>query len=300
MIEISPFKDGLQYAFDSTSLKYIETCHRKYWYKMVQGWSKKHNSVHLLFGGWYATALEHYYKHRALGDTSNAALCKVVREALEATWDPETGPWISDHNTKTRENLIRTIVWYVDQFENEKIEVVRLADGRPAVEHSFTLPVDDGILFAGHIDRLVNYADDLYVMDQKTTGSTLTPYYWDQFTPDTQVSMYTFAGKAIYNLPVRGMIIDAAQIAVGFSRFDRGFAFRSEGQLNEWYDSTMAHIRAIHESTARNFFPMNTTSCGNYGGCEFRGICSKSPEVRERFLEGDFTKGEPWNPLKSR
>lgn len=301
MTELSSFKDGKQFAWDSTSLKLVETCHYKYYLKMGEGWSNRRKSVHLLFGGWFADAREHYYKYRALGATSNEALCKVVREALIATWDDEKGvPWVSDHNTKTRENLIRTIVWYVDQFENDKIEVIKLADGKPAVELSFALPVDNGIIFCGHLDSLVNYSDDLYVMDQKTTQSTISSYWFDQFTPDTQMSMYTFAGKMIYKMPVKGVIIDGAQIAVGFTRFERGFAFRSEGQLNEWYDGAMAHIEAIHRSTKNNFFPMNTTSCGMFGGCEFRSICSRSPEVRERFLEGDFERTERWNPLKTR
>lgn len=302
-MEHSAFSNGVQVAWDSTSLKLAETCLRKYQYKMIEGWQPRRKSVHLLFGGWYATALEHYYKHRALGLNSNDALIFVVREALEATWIREenyNGPWISDHPTKTRENLIRTIVWYVDQFENEKVEVVRLNDGSPAVEYSFRLSVDDGVMFSGHIDRLVTFSDQYYVMDQKTTASTLGSYYFDQFNPDTQFSLYTFAGQMIYHLPVTGVIIDAAQVAVGFTRFERGFTFRTKAQLDEWYGNALWHIRLAQQATEKKEFPMNDTSCNNYGGCEFRGICSRSPEVRKNFLLGDFTQEEVWNPLRSR
>lgn len=329
------FKDGLQFAWDSTSIKLAETCHYKYYLKMIEGWQPRRKSVHLLFGGWYATALEHYYKYRAGGNTSNRALCQVVLEALVATWiipkcdvchgrgsietanidwigkdcdkcsgtgklKDQGAPWVSDHPTKTRENLIRTIIWYVDQFENEAIEVVRLSDGRPAVEYSFALPVDNDIVFCGHIDRLVTYAGSYYISDQKTTGGTIGSYYFEGFTPDTQVSMYVFAGKMIYDLPVSGMIIDAAQIAVGFTRFERGYAFRSEGQLTEWYHNTLGHIAEIQEATRKGVFKQRDTSCGLYGGCEFRNICSRSPEVRGKFLEGDFERGPIWDPLKSR
>src|SRR5438128_2303264 len=196
---MGPFKNGVQYAFDATTLKLVEACHYKYKLRILEGWVPKRKSVHLLFGGWYATALEHYYKWRAEGLSSNEALSKTVREALINTWEYElneegnpisgTGrPWTSDHATKTRENLIRTIVWYVDEFENESIEVVKLTDGKPAVEHTFALPVDNNVVLCGHIDRLVNYSGDKYVMDQKTTQNTITPYFFDQFTPDTQMS----------------------------------------------------------------------------------------------------------------
>jgi len=302
---------GIQFAFDSTSLKLFQECPRKYQYKMLEGWTRREKSVHLLFGGWYATALEHYYKHTALGLSSDEALLAVVTEALVSTWVydtaedgkfiPGTGaPWLSDHNTKTRENLIRTIVWYVDQFKDEAIEVIKTSEGKPAVEYSFSLPVDNGIVLSGHIDRLVTYSGHPYVMDQKTTGTTITPYYFDQFNPDMQMSLYTFAGRMIYNMPVQGVIIDAAQIAVGFTRFARGFTFRSSQMLDEWYDETMALTQSIRSATFNMNFPRNSTACGNYGGCEFRAICSRSPEVRKQFLKGDFIQGKLWDPLEVR
>jgi hypothetical protein len=340
----SPFKDGVQYAFDATTLKLIEACEYKYFLRTFGRWTRKDKSVHLRFGGLYATALEHYYKLVANGATSNEALVAVVWEALEATWDyschtckgtgqvetdkeearkalgflggtidwattdcstcegsgkdPNGGaPVPFDDPAKTRENLIRTIVWYVDQFENEEIKVMILANGKPALEYSFALPVENGVVFTGHIDRLVMYSDAPYVMDQKTTAQTIGPYYWNQFSPDTQMSMYTFAGKIIYDLPVKGVIIDAAEIKVGFSRFSRGFTFRSQGQLNEWYDDSMAHIENIQRATRKGHFPKRTTSCYL---CEFREVCDQDPSVRNNVLRGDFIQGEQWNPLKPR
>lgn len=302
---------GLQMAWDSTSLKLAETCLRKYQYKMIEGWQPRGLSVHLKFGLHYATALEHFYKHIALGATRDEALELVIHEALIETWDherdeagnrlPDTGQrWQSDHATKTRENLIRTLVWYVDQFDDNTIEVVKLSDGKPAVEYSFALPVDDGLIFSGHLDRVVTFSGDAYVMDQKTTGSTITSNYFKGFNPDTQMSMYSFAGRMVYNIAIRGVIIDAASIMVGFTRFERGFTFRTEDQLNEWYDDALATVESAHRATRENHFPLRTVSCGMYGGCEFREICSRSPAVRKNFLAGDFVKAERWDPLKSR
>lgn len=313
--------NGLQYVWDSTSIKLAETCSRKYYYQMIEGWQPKDLSVHLRFGQHYATALEHYYKHRAFGHSSADALDLVLQEALEATWDeprcscdgyqhecPDcggdgklpAGPWDSGHNLKTRETLIRTIVWYVDQFEDEQIEVIKLGDGSPAVEHSFTLEADDGVIFSGHLDRLVTYGSHPYVMDQKTTGGNTSAYYFKQFDTDTQMSMYTFAGKAIFGIPVKGVIIDAVQVAVGFSRYERGFTFRTDAQLSEWYEDTMDTITRLRHQTMEQYFPMNRASCGNYGGCPFREVCSRDPSVRENFLKADFVRGPTWDPLTRR
>lgn len=313
---VSPFKDGIQYAFDATTLGIAETCLRKYKFTIIDRWRPKYKSVHLLFGGHFATALEHYYKHIAEGMESNEALIEVVWEALRNTWeykldaegnkvlnangDPIGAPWMPADANKTREALIRSIVWYVDQFEDDPIKVVTLANGKPAVEYSFKLPVDDGIVLCGHIDRLVDYAGDYYCMDQKTTSSTITERFFEQFKPNMQMSLYSFAGKAIYNLPVKGVIIDGAQIAVGFTRFQRGFTFRSSADLDEWYQDTMALIGTIQKAARENIFPGNSASCGNYGGCEFRKVCQQSPDVRGNFLRGDYVQEEQWNPLIER
>lgn len=319
---------GVQVVWDSTSIGLAKTCLKKYQYKLIEGWSNPNLSVHLRFGQHYASALEHYYKHVALGMSEEDAVIEVVREALEDTWDNRlfegevsedegtpglastrsalrpvlnTGaPWNSMHNIKTRETLVRSIVWYLDHFKDDPAPVHILADGKPAVEYSFAIPVDNGITFTGHLDRLVDYAGHPYVMDQKTSGSTIGPSFFDQFNPNVQMSMYTFAGQVALGVPVKGVIIDAAQIAVGFTRFERNFTMRTEDQLEEWYANAMYTIAEAQRATRENFFPMNEASCGNYGGCEFRHICSKSPRVREQFLSSNFVKNDPWDPSARR
>lgn len=311
ILEPKAFESGVQFGWDSTSIKLVEECMRKYKYKMIDGWTSPELSVHLIFGAHYATALEHFHKHRAQGVDFEEAVHLVVLEALVATWNydkdeegnaiPGTGSaWHSLHNFKTRENLIRTIIWYLEQFSDDSMTTLILSDGKAGVEYSFALPVDDDIILSGHLDRMVEYAGHPYVQDQKTTGSTITPRYFEGYNPDTQMSMYTFAGKAIFGIPVKGVVIDAAQIAVGFTRFERGFTFRTDGQLNEWYDTTMWRIEEARRMTRENFFPMNAQACNNYGGCPFRQVCSRSPEVRDQFLKAQFVQGERWDPLRSR
>lgn len=295
---------GAQFVWDATSLSLADTCLRKYEYRMIDGWGSRHLSVHLRFGQHYATALEHFYKHLALGDDWDTALRKVVHEALIDTWDGRSDespgqPWDSLDANKTRETLIRSIVWYTEQFHDDAATIVMI-DGKPAVEHSFLLPVDNDILFSGHLDRLVEYSGNVMVMDQKTTKSTITSNYFDQFHPNHQMSMYTFAGKAVLTSDVKGVIIDAVQVAVGFSRYERGMTFRTDTQLNEWYDDTMNLIERARNAAHEKRFPMNPTSCNNYGGCEFRSVCARSPEVRAQFLKGSFDQGVAWDPSARR
>lgn len=294
---------GLQYAWDSTSLSSFVTCPRKYYYSMLQGWTAETKSVHLIFGGHYASALEHYHKHRAAGVSYEDALRKVVREALENTWDRERNvpqDWM--HASKTRDTLIRSIVWYLEHFKNDPMKTVILSDGRAAVEYSFSIDLSSEYTYCGHIDRLVTYGEDndIYVQDQKTTSSQITPRFFEGYSPDYQMTGYTWAGQLIFNMPVKGVVIDAAYIAVGFTAFGRQPIGRSERQLEEFRNEVLHHIENAKRCHETGYYPMNRTACGNYGGCEFRRVCSAVPGVRDNLLAGNFRKRDRWDPLARR
>ena len=303
----SNFLNGtlVQYAFDSTSLGWLKECPRKYYYSAIVGWRPKGEAVNLKFGGLYHEGLELYDRQRARGVDHDNAILDAIHHLLKETWS-DGKPWQSAHNTKTRETLIRSVVWYLDQFgQDDPAKTVVFPDGKPAVELSFQLNLDWGpstgqpYVLCGHLDRVVEYSSGTYVMDRKTTSTTLAPSFFDQFDPDNQMSLYTLASKVIYSTPVKGVIIDAAQVAVGFTRFSRGFTYRTETQIEEW----LVDLRYWFEQQARysekNYWPMNDKSCHKYGGCHFRKVCSKSPEVRDIFLKSDF-EISPWNPLEPR
>lgn len=306
----SPFLPGtkVQFAWDSTSLGWLKTCPRYYEYSMIEGYRlRSMSSVHLRFGQEYHFGLEYYDKQRAFNIDHETAMEDTVLMALRRTWD-DGKPWDSGHHVKTRETLIRSLIWYLDHFgKDDPAETVLLANGKPAVELSFKLELDFGpsvgiaqpYVLCGHLDRVVTYGGGTYVMDRKTSSTTLSSYYFDQYTPDNQMSLYSLAAKIIYATPVKGVIIDAAQIAVGFTRFSRGFAYRTDAQLEEWLVNSQHWFALATEFATQNFWPMNDKSCHQYGGCPFRGVCSKSPDVRQRFLESDFVRNE-WNPLVPR
>lgn len=310
--ETSFLPDGRQWAWDATSIKTAEECPRKYYYARLEGWQSPFRSVHLWFGSIYASSHELFHKLEAEGMDRTDAIREVVHQALITSWDhdldedgariPGTGsPAEFDHASKNRFTLIRSLVWYFDQFKDDHYTTYLTADGAPGVEHSFRLEVDNDLLFCGHIDRLcLDPQGELFVHDQKTTGTTISPHYFNQFKPDSQFSMYTFAAKMIYAAPVKGVIIDAAQIAVGFTRYGRAPTFRTDDELDEWYQETMHLIDRIHTYHSNDFYPRNPASCNNYGGCPFREVCSRTPSVRDNFLRASFVKGERWDPIKPR
>lgn len=308
----SPFlENGIQWAWSATTLDAWKKCPQYYKYTVIDGLRSNNDSVHLKFGGHYASAIEQFYKLVTAGEDREAALVTVIHDTLKATWeyiplegsDPVnpaiTGrPWISNH-AKNRDTLIRSIIWYVDHWEHDNAAIVMLSNGRPALELSAQVEIDTDLTFVAHLDRVVEYSGDIYVMDQKTTGSTVGTYYFDQWSPNNQMSLYSILGKVAFDVPVKGVMIDAAQIAVGFTRFERGFAPRTQGQLDEWLAEAVGWVRDAQRATLEERFPHNDTSCMNYGGCAFRNICNKDPSVRKQFLKTDFHIGT-YNPLEIR
>ena len=289
----------LQIAWDSTSLGLLKTCPRKYFLTMIENWHQKNQSLHLDFGIFYHKALEEYDKARAAGLSYDSGVELSVRRALEISRG-----FIGD-NYKNRQTLIRAIVWYLEHFREDTAQTIILANGKPAVELSFKMelplssPDGSPYLACGHLDRAVEWQDQVYIMDRKTTKGQVGSFYFDKYSPNNQMSMYSLAGKVVLGREAAGIIIDAVQLAVGFARFARGIVNRTKGQLDEWLDDTLLWIKMAERFADDGYWPMNDQSCDMYGGCAFRQVCSKDASVRKNFLEADFVK-RVWDPLVSR
>jgi hypothetical protein len=306
------FQQGVQWAWDSTSIKAALKCPRYYQYKIMEGWESPGTSVHLWFGGILATVLEHFHKRIAEGVSYEEAQREAALETLVLSWDHEldaegnriegTGAaHTTDINTKTRETLFRSVIWYLFNYENDYYKTFVTQEGKSAVEHSFQLPVDNGITLCGHIDRLcVDPEDNIFVHDQKTTASTIGPYWFEGFKPDAQFSLYTLAGKMLYKAPVKGVMVDGIQVVVGFTRFARAPIMHTDDELEEFYEETMHLIETTNTQVRNGYLPRRTTSCSNYGGCEFRRVCSRPRSVRPNFLAGDFHQSAGWDPITPR
>lgn len=297
---------GLQLAWDSTSLGELKLCPRRYFYRILCGWTPRELNVHFKFGLGFHGATERYDHARANGADHKEALRVAVKWVMEYTWDKKMGrPWLSDLPEKNRLTLVRTVVWYYDKYEHDPIETMQLVNGKPAVELSIMLPLPyraetgEELLYGGHLDKVGRLNDQSYIVDKKTTKSMLSESYFHQFSPDNQFSGYIFLGTAGFGLDIKGLIADAAQVGVTFSRFGRQLISRTPDQIKEWVRDLAFWLRQAEFYAKQQYWPMNDKACHVYGGCPFRQICAKAPSTRAGWLKGAFTK-QMWNPLISR
>lgn len=307
---------GLQLAWDSTSLGDLKKCPRYYQLRMVDGWQSKERSVHLDFGIWLHSGRERYYHARTAGKSHEDALDDALQYVLSATWNEQTNrPWQGSSH-KNRFTLVRTLIDYCDKWEHDPLTTVILQNGKPAVEVSFrfglgfgptgSLPYDaetdkggedEEFLLCGHLDRIVGFNGGLWGSDLKTTEHSIDNRYFAQFSPDNQMSVYSIAGRVVLQEKLRGMIIDACQVLVTQPpRFARALVERTEEQLGEFMRGLHVLLRQAEYYARNNFWPMNEKACFR---CEFRSICARSPNVREKWLAADFVK-RIWDPLKTR
>jgi len=304
----SPEVPGLQFAFDSVSLGLLKECPRKYQYTILEGWIPALESVHLTFGLHYHKAIEIYDHKRAADLSHDDAVDASVHYCLTATItrlpDGRWRPWSSDDPNKNRATLLRSVVWYLEQFEEDSARTLLLNNGKPAVELSFRFEIPYEVsgqraMLCGHLDRLVEFNSQFWAMDHKTSKYSLSPEWFSMFNPDNQMSLYTLASQIVYEQPVKGVIISGAQILVNFTRFQRGFTTRHREELDEWLEEAGWYIKLGEAYARKSFWPKNDKACGHYGGCSFRSICSSAPAMRDTLLQASFTR-KIWDPLEVR
>lgn len=318
---LSPFLPStqVQWAWDSTCLGLLKTCPRLYYYTIIMGWVGKDENIHLRFGQEFHKATQDYAILRSAGAKHDPAQMETVEDTIVRTdgWKVDVATPTGKY--KNRESLIRTIVNYLDHYERDPAPVHMLKDGTPAVELSFRFELDWGpklpgtdniagdqpYTLCGHLDRVVDFNGGLFVMDHKTTKSSLTDYYFIQYEPNNQMTLYTLASRVILDAPIKGVIIDAVQLLLEppYNAFVRRLTYRTPDQLDEWTYDLEYWLNLAESFAEAGYWPMNDMSCDKYGGCRFREVCSKSPQARDAFLRGGFVQLLPedrWNPLKPR
>jgi RecB family exonuclease len=296
----SSYRDNYQLAWDNTSLGTLRTCARKYYYQNILGLRPKAQNPHLTFGILYHQALEHYDQLRSKGMEYPEAVRETVRYAATISADFE-----SDHKIKNRRVLVRAVAGYLDHFRIDPAKTVILDNGQPAVELSFRFeinlenPFGDPYILSGHLDRIAEFDEKVYVLDRKTTSKSFAYDYMESYKPSGQMMQYTSGGKIVFYPHIEGVIIDAVYLATNLDTFSRFKASYTKAQLDEWLKNTHFYIKMAEQYRDSDVYPQNFEACHVYSGCQFRGICGRDPSVRDLVIKSDFVV-DRWEPLKTR
>lgn len=291
----------LQLIWDATSLGTFRECPRKYYLQIIRGYTTKRAALALDFGIALHEGLELYYRNKAKGlsfhDNELSVISFLMKHPLRENIDKYEDPV---RNSKT---LVFAAWDYMQNYRFEPCETMIFSDGTVGVELHFQMETDittaggEKISLAGNIDRLAKQELGIFIQDHKTTSMPLTQRYFDQYKPDTQMTLYTVAGDVVFATPIRGVMIDAIDLKKG--EFSRQISLRTKEFCEEWLGELESWIRVAEFYATRGIFPCNDKSCHKYSGCPFKEYCTAPYGLREQLLQEDFVK-RVWDPSQPR
>lgn len=305
---------------DNFALTMHQACPTRFKYRMVDGWQLRRRSGALGFGSAFHAGLAEWYK-----DSSGPIEDRIDRaiNTIEEAWDNSVP--LDDYRTLNK--CVDVFGEYVREYPAETFSVVG-APHKPIVEQTFTIalgtylpcnlsfindepnrdrschadqrPTDsvcscglhkEPIEYGGIFDGLVHFGNKVYILEHKTT-SQLGDYYFTQYKPNNQVTGYIWAAGEMSGMEVAGAIINAIGVyKVGKTKLRRQVTTRDDEEIAEWKASVTYECESIARDQLRSMYPMRTTSCTQYGLCEFHQVCTLSdPKWREKRLEQDYER----------
>lgn len=277
-----------QVVWDVSSLDNILRCPTYYKYRNLLGLSPAIEPTATFFGSAVHHGFEVLDTCKFEGKTQAEALDAALVAVLEEYGE---GLRHASDNARGLEPALRAITWRAEEHWEDPFEVLAMPDGKPALEVRFEVPIDFidfDYRLSGRIDKIVAYNDDIYIADIKTTKKILNSYFFDGYSPSTQITGYMWVVRHVLGIPVRGFIIDGVQTAVENTRFGRASFDVSDDEVAEWQVMVGDAFRRLHEYRDTNMYPHNYASCGNFGGCVYRKICSQPSWLRNSYIQDSY------------
>lgn len=291
---MAAFKRHEPVIMDSTAMMTYKTCPRKYFYRIVLGFSPKETAEYFAFG----TA---YHKFREVlqrkADVDKLPVQEAFIEALkvaEAFYPEAKQPKLgSKWDFLTKDRLRQSCYKAFEHWLKERLDGhIRVI----AFEQPFILELADGTKIAGRADNIVDWRHEIWGRDFKTS-SKLGPFYSRTLEPNDQFTRYTFGEAAVTGRKVKGQIVE-----VLFNSKKEGpkievfTTTRSEGQIARWLQEHSFWISLIEKSRNEDMYPMNEKSCSF---CEYHSVCKAASESGQMSQLKAYYKVEPWDCTKS-
>jgi hypothetical protein len=257
---------------NSSSAEIINTCLRKAQYSLQRNLRIEGESDALTFGTAIHAALAAFYNgQRDL-------------EYIQKIFEHEAKPLAHlDNDKRSIANGKKILERYVATYENDPWTVY-YDDKGPFIERSFELPLTSEVSVHGTIDCILKNTEtgELVVCDHKTTS--VVSDLINRAKPNLQFSIYAWAANKL-GIPVSRVMVNGIQVAKTKSDFVRVLTERTEEDFQEMEMALLDAVRRYKFASFMNIFPQNSASCSNWGGCQYRDICSLDAGFRETAIQ---------------
>lgn len=306
-------------AIDNTIRSTFKACKRKGLYRILLARQSPFPSIHLHAGGAFAKGLETARRAYYLGGESPEDSVALGWQALHEEYgDFEPAKPMPN---KSAHRMGEALVSYFDEYPLPTDHIrPAMFNGQPAVEFNFAIPLPithpetgDPLIYCGRFDMLGESNGQLFVVDEKTTGS-LGEYWSRRYELSAQFTGYCW-GAMQYGYPVVGAIVRGIGILSKEIKHAALPFLRPQFMIDEWYrqmlrdvsemrqaylDTNWDKIEApdgLFDDPYEQFGPDFNDTCGSYGGCDYIPVCGVAPFARHQMLQINFAQRN-WEPLK--
>jgi len=289
------------HTVDSTILSTFRSCPVKFKYQYVDHYKPLQQSVHLVAGGAFASAIEaartaFYVEGRSAADAEAAGL-----SALIAHYGDFDCP---DDSAKSLERMCGAFEFYLFNYPlgADGAAPITLASGRRGIEFSFAEPLEvrhpvtgDPILYTGRSDMIAErYDAGVWIYDEKTTSS-LGATWGRQWEMRSQFTGYSWAARR-QGIKTAGTIVRGVSILK--TKYDtlEVATYRSDYEIDRWESQVNRDLQRMIRCWEEGYWDFSLDgACTDYGGCSFVSVCKSSNP--EEWLPAKFEQ-RVWDPLQ--
>ena len=172
------------------------------------------------------------------------------------------------------------------------------------------------VIFTGRIDLPVEWDGKITIIDNKTSSMFFGPQrFLDEQRWSNQYRGYCWGfekttGRTVEAFCVNGICSKQPPMKPkqGIDQWWNEWMVRDITHLaltpdwrTEWFNSTTTLVDQFLWYHEKGFFPplgKFTRACENYGGCQYRDVCSQPEGKRVEVLNGFLYKKNEWSPLQ--
>lgn len=285
---------------DSSILATAKACKRKFLMEYIEHWKPIGTSVHLHAGGAFAHGLEAarhaFYVEKKPAEEAHALGMGALLTGYGDFECPED-------SAKSATRMAGALGFYLDHYPlgADGATPIVLPSGRHGIEFSFAEPLPiahpetgEPLIYCGRMDMLANFAEGLFVEDDKTTSS-LGSTWSRQWSLRSQFTGYCWGAWKAANVKPQGVLVRGVSILKTKYETQQAITYRPDWMIDEWFSETCDLIEELIRDWKRSVFRKTSDSaCTDYGGCAFRQVCeSQNPQP---WLDTYYERKQ-WNPL---
>lgn len=288
------------HTIDSTVLSTFRSCPQKFFRQYVEHWKPLSQSVHLIAGGAFASAIEaarnaFYVNGRPAADAEAEGLSALVKHY---------GDFVCpDDSAKSLERMLGAFEFYLFNYPlgADGATPITLSSGRKGIEFSFAEPLEvrhpvtgDPILYTGRSDMIADrHATGVWIYDEKTTSS-LGATWGRQWEMRSQFTGYSWAARR-QGIKTAGTIVRGVSILK--TKYDtlEVPTYRSYYEIDRWESQVNRDIQRMIRCWEEGYWDWSLDgACTDYGGCSLVSVCKSSNP--DEWLPAKFEK-KVWDPL---